>query len=195
MAFFLLVISLSISLVCSLNFSFIKQTSSALQWLALGWKSFWIGFRILIRILKLSLHWSLVYPCSKFWLFILTNVLPVLTCPLEDFILQFGISVLVWIWLLIFDTPLFSILILKVPRRCMFFKSWLGLWRTLEVLNWGWHLDLDLDMVTGLWCIHVPHFGSLSWFWRFKEHPCPLSPDLELWRTLEVPDWCFSSRS
>ena len=29
----------------------------------------------------------------------------------------------------------------------------------------------------------------LSWFWWCKEHPCPLSPHLGLWRTLEVPDW------
>ena len=58
------------------------------------------------------------------------------------------------------------------------------------------HLDLDLDMVTGLWYTHNPILGSLSWFWRCKEHPCPLSPHLGLWRTLEVPDrglvsWCW----
>ena len=84
---------------------------------------------------------------------------------LEDtggFKLQFGISVLVWIWLLIFDTPMFSILILKVPRTCMFFKSRLGLWRMPEDPNWGWLLDLDSDMVTGISYIHVPNFGSLS---------------------------------
>ena len=44
-------------------------------------------------------------------------------------------------------------------------------------------------MATGLWYTHIPNFGSLSWFWRCKEHPCPLSPHLGLWRTLEVPDW------
>ena len=43
----------------------------------------------------------------------------------------------------------------------------------LKVLIWGfggcwrflagvWHLDLDLDMVTGLWYTHVPNLGSLS---------------------------------
>ena len=27
-------------------------------------------------------------------------------------------------------------------------------------------------------------------FWKVsKEHPCPLSPHLGLWRMLEVPDW------
>ena len=76
----------------------------------------------------------------------------------------------------------------------------------LKVLNWGfwvhgsfltrvWKLELDLDMVIGLWYTHVRIFGSLSWFWRCKEHPWPLSLDLGLWRTLEVPDWGLSSWS
>ena len=70
----------------------------------------------------------------------------------------------------------------------------------LQVLIWGfggcwmfltgvWHLDYDLDMLTGLWFTTDPNFGSLLWFWRCKEHPCPLSPHLGLWRMLEVPDW------
>ena len=36
-------------------------------------------------------------------------------------------------------------------------------------------------------------FFSLSWFWRCKEHSCPLIPDLWLWRMLEVPDWGLAS--
>ena len=48
-------------------------------------------------------------------------------------------------------------------------------------------------MVTGLWYTYDPNFGSLSWFWRCKEHPCPLSPHLGLWRTLEVSDWGLAS--
>ena len=28
-------------------------------------------------------------------------------------------------------------------------------------------------MVTGLWYTHDPNLGSLSWFWRCKEHPSP----------------------
>ena len=71
----------------------------------------------------------------------------------------------------------------------------LGLWRTLEILNGVWHFEIDLDMVTGLWYTSDPNFGSLSWFWRCKEHPCPLSPHLELWRMLEVPDWGLASWS
>ena len=31
----------------------------------------------------------------------------------------------------------------------------------------------NLNMVTGLWYTNIPNFGSLSWFWRCKEHPCP----------------------
>ena len=50
-------------------------------------------------------------------------------------------------------------------------------------------------MVTGLWYTHDPNFGSLSWFWRCKEHPCPLSPYFGLCRTLEVPGWGYGLRS
>ena len=71
----------------------------------------------------------------------------------------------------------------------------LGLWRTLEVLTGVLHLDHDLDVVTGLLFIHVPNFCSLSWFSRCKEHLCPLSPNLGLWKTLEVPDWGLASCS
>ena len=68
----------------------------------------------------------------------------------------------------------------------------LGLWRTLEVLTGVWHLDFDLDMITSLWYTHDKNFCSLSWFWRCKEHPCPLCSYFGLWRTLEVSDWDFS---
>ena len=50
-------------------------------------------------------------------------------------------------------------------------------------------------MVTGLRYIHDLNFSSLSWFWRCKEHPCPLRFHLGLWRTLEVPDWGLASWS
>ena len=70
----------------------------------------------------------------------------------------------------------------------------------LQVLIWGFggrwrfptgilHPDINLDMVTGIWFTHFPMFGSLSWFWRCKEHPCPLSPNLGLWRMLGIPDF------
>ena len=50
-------------------------------------------------------------------------------------------------------------------------------------------------MVIGLWYNNDPDFGFLSWFWRCKEHPCPLSPHLGLWMMLEVPDWGLASCS
>ena len=50
-------------------------------------------------------------------------------------------------------------------------------------------------MVIGLWYIHDPNLGSLTWFWRCKEHPCPLSPHLGLWMLLEVPNSGFASWS
>ena len=48
-------------------------------------------------------------------------------------------------------------------------------------------------MIPGLWYTLDSNFGSLTWLWRCKEYPCPLSPDLGLLRTLEVPDWGFAS--
>ena len=71
-----------------------------------------------------------------------------------------------------------SILLLKVQRTSI-----------CRFLTGVWHLDLDLNMFTSLWYPYITNSGSLSWFWRCKEHPCPLSPHLGLWRTLEVPDW------
>ena len=64
-----------------------------------------------------------------------------------------------------------------------------------KVPDWVWHLDLDFDMVTGFRRAHILNFGSLSWFWRCKEHSCPLSPHLGLWRMLELPDWGLASWS
>ena len=69
------------------------------------------------------------------------------------------------------------------------------------ILIWIWVPDWGLAswywFGYGHWSLvlHMPNFGSLSWFWRCKEHPCPLSPDLGLWRMLEVPDWGLASWS
>ena len=87
------------------------------------------------------------------------------------------------------------LLILKVQRTYMSFKYFLGLWRTLEVPDWG--LASWSWFGYGHWSLiyPLPEFWLLSWFWRCKEHPCPLSPDLGLWRMLEVPDWGLASSS
>ena len=74
------------------------------------------------------------------------------------------------------------------------FRIW-GFWGCFRFLTGVLHLDLDLDMVTGLWYTQILNFGSLSSFWRCKEHPCPLSPHLGLWRMLKVPDWGLASWS
>ena len=50
-------------------------------------------------------------------------------------------------------------------------------------------------MVTGLWFTHDSKFGSLSWSWRCKDHPCPLSPHSGLWRMLKVLEWGLASWS
>ena len=77
----------------------------------------------------------------------------------------------------------------------MFFKSWYrdledagGSW--LEFCIWSWFGYSNWSSVH--WC---SEFWLLSWFWRCKEHPCPLSPYVGLWRTLEVPDWGLASWS
>ena len=74
-------------------------------------------------------------------------------------------------------------------------SPYLGLWRMLKVPDWGLASWSCLDKVTGLWYTHIPNIGSLSWFWRCKEHTCPFSPHLGLWRMLEVPDLGLASWS
>ena len=91
--------------------------------------------------------------------------------------LGFGILILIWIWSLVFDIPMFQLLTLyldfegakniHVPKFLI--CDFGGCWRFLTKV---WHLDIDLNKVTGLWYTHVPNFVSLSWFWRCKEHPC-----------------------
>ena len=114
--------------------------------------------------------------------------------------LGFGILILIWIWSLVFDTPIFqnsapyldfegakNIHVLQV-------MIWIfgGCW---WVLTGGLHPDIDLNMFIGLWLNHNPNFCSLSSFLRCKEHPCPLSPDMGLWRMLEVSYWGLVSWS
>ena len=78
-----------------------------------------------------------------------------------------GILIVIWIWSLAFHTPIFYILALY-----LYFEGAKNI-HVLQVLIWGfggrwgfllavWYLDLDLDMVTGLYCTFGPNFGSLS---------------------------------
>ena len=114
--------------------------------------------------------------------------------------LGYGIFILIGIGSLVFGTAMFLIVALyrdfegakKIHVLKVLIWGFGGRWR---FLTWVWHLDLDLDMVTGLWYRHDPNFGSLSWFGRCKEHPCSLSPHFGLWRLLEFPDRSLASWS
>ena len=100
--------------------------------------------------------------------------------------LGLGILILILTWSLVFD----------FEGAKSFYILWVLIWGfggSWRFLTWVWHLDLFLDMVTSLWYTHDPNFGSLSCFWSCKAHLCPLSPDLGLWRRLEVPDLGSSS--
>ena len=100
--------------------------------------------------------------------------------PVEDaaaYWLKFGILILIWIWSLVFNTPMSQILALcldfeitkNIYVLLVLIWAFGGCWRFLTFV---WNIDLDLDMVPGLWYNLVPNFVSLSWFWRCKEHLC-----------------------
>ena len=99
------------------------------------------------------------------------------------FWLGFGILILIWIWWLVYDTPMIQILALYLD-----FEDEKKIY-VLLVMIWGfggwWRF------LTGY--AHFSNLGSLFWFWRCKEHPCPLGPDWGLWRLCEVPDWGLGS--
>ena len=59
--------------------------------------------------------------------------------------MDFGVLIMIWIWSLVFDTPisnfLLSMLILNVQRTSCSFTSYFGFWRMLEVPDLGsWFL-------------------------------------------------------
>ena len=88
-----------------------------------------------------------------------------------------------------YDPNFGSILIWRCKEHPCPLSSHSGLWRLLEVPELGLASWSCLDMFTGLWYTHDPNFGSLYRFWGCKEHPCPLSPHLGLWRMMKVPYW------
>ena len=100
---------------------------------------------------------------------------------------DWGLASWSWFWYdhlsLIYQWSKFrlSILILKVQRPSMSLKVLiLGFGKGWRLLTGVWYLDLDMNRITVLWYNHDPNFGSISWFWRCKEHPCPLSLHLGL---------------
>ena len=79
----------------------------------------------------------------------------------------FGILILILVWSLVFGTPMIQILTLyldfegakNIHVLLVIIWGFGGCWRFLTGV---WHLDLDLDMVTGLLYNYDLHFGSLS---------------------------------
>ena len=77
----------------------------------------------------------------------------------------FSILILIQIWSLVFDTSLFQNLALylnfnsakNIHILWVLVLSFGGCWRFLTGV---WHLDLDSNMVTGLWYNHDPNFCS-----------------------------------
>ena len=93
--------------------------------------------------------------------------------------LVFGILILICVWSLILDTPMFQILALYLDFEGaknihVLLDPDLGFRWCWRLLIGVWHLDFELDMVNEFWYTQVPNCGSLSWFWRWKDHPCPL---------------------
>ena len=109
--------------------------------------SSWLGYS----------HWSLEHPWSEFWLSVIWG----LGGRWRSW-WRFGILILIWIWSLVFDTPmigfLLSILIFNVQRRLMSFKSSFG----------------DLEDAGGSWL----GFGTffMIWIWS-RVFDIPMSPN------------------
>ena len=110
--------------------------------------------------------------------------------------LGFSILIFIWIWSLVFDTgyPKFWLYIDLEGKEYPSRKSpYLGLRWRLDVPDWRFVSWSWFYMDTGIWYPYIPIFGSPSSFWMFKEHPCPLSPNLRLWLGLVDPYWGFAS--
>ena len=139
-------------------------------------------------------QWSLINQCTEFWLSLINDfegakyisVFQVRILALEEtgaHWLGVGIQSMLYIWSLVLNTPMIQNLAsyLDFEGAKNICDLWVpiwgfgGCWRLLTVV---WHLDLHLGMVTDLWFTRVPNFGSPSWFWRGKEHLCPLNPDI-----------------
>ena len=108
-------------------------------------------------------HWSLLHPWSKFWFSMWISKVQRTSMSWKSWFgaledaggswLGFGIMILIFVWSLVFGTSMIQILALYLD-----FKGA----KNIHVLIWGfsgacgfltgvWHLDIDLDMVTGLW--------------------------------------------
>ena len=67
----------------------------------------------------------------------------------------------------------------------------LGLAQRSSALKFNYYSDLFYPekILILLWSLlfatHVFHILTLYWFWWCKEHPCPVCPNLGIWRTME----------
>ena len=140
---------------------------------------------------------SWVFVRSMFWILALyldfegaknIHVLKVLIWAFEDAggsWLGFGILILILIWSLDFYLSIFQVLALypdfedaKNIHVIQVLICGFGGW--CRFLTGVWHFDLDFYIVIGLLYTHNPNIGSLSSFWRCKEHHCPVSSYLGL---------------
>ena len=153
-------------------------------------------------------HWSLIHPWSNFLLFILILKVQRTSMSLKSWFgaldyargsrLGFGILILIRIWSVVFDMPMIKVLALylnfedakNIHALQVLILGFGGCWSFLTRVQ---HLGLDSDMVSGLWYTNDPNFDCISWFWSCKEYPCHWSPNLGIWRRLEVLDWGLAS--
>ena len=124
-------------------------------------------------------HWFFIYLYSEFWLSLLIWKVLRTYMSFKPWFgalvaaggsrLGFHILTLIWIWSLVFDTPIFQIFTLTLD-----FKSAKSIHvLQVRILGFGghwmfltefWNIDHDLDMVPGLWYNLVPNFVPLSLF-------------------------------
>ena len=169
------------SKICYLMWSTFKSWFWALMeawgswWGFYTWFLFWYG------------HWSLIRPYFEDCLsiFILKVQRTSMSFKssfqaLEDAggsWLGFGMLIFIWILSLVSGAPIFLIfalyLDLKVQKTSMSLSPDLGLWRRLEVPDWGSASGPWFGMWTLAFDTPDPNIGSLSLLWRCKEHPCP----------------------
>ena len=66
-----------------------------------------------------------------------------------------------------------------------------------KLISWDWLREAELlNSIITKTCFtqkkFYPNFGSLFWFWRYKEYPCPLNPHLGLWFGILILIWIWS---
>ena len=99
--------------------------------------------------------------------------------------LLFGIYISIWIWSLVFDTPMLQIVDVyldfeDVQNIHVLWVLTLGLQGCWRFQTGVMDLYFNLYLLTGLWYTYNPNIGSVAYFF---------SPVLRLLRLLKVPVW------